>query len=55
MAYAVLQAVASRLEREGRLRGLLPDTFLIPGQDGPLPLASYPVERPPLADLRAAA
>ena len=28
MAYAVLQAVASRLEREGRLRGPLPASFL---------------------------
>ena len=39
MAYAVLQAVAVRLEREGRLRATEPQ----------------PVERPPLATLRAAA
>jgi glucosyl-3-phosphoglycerate synthase len=55
MAYAVLQAVASRLEREGRLDGRLPATFLAPGDDGLRALRSYPVERPPLADLRAAA
>ena len=39
MAEEVLQAVSSRLERDGRLA----------------PLASQPIERPPLADLRAAA
>jgi glucosyl-3-phosphoglycerate synthase len=55
MAYAVLQAVASRLERDGRLDGQLPATFLAPGEDGLRALRSYPVERPPLADLRAAA
>src|SRR5205807_7412143 len=38
MASAVLQAVASRLEREGRLRGPLPDP-------------SSPVERPPRSTL----
>jgi glucosyl-3-phosphoglycerate synthase len=54
MAYAVLQAVASRLEREGRLRGPLPQTFLAPGEDGPRALGCYPVERPPLAEPRAA-
>jgi glucosyl-3-phosphoglycerate synthase len=55
MAYAVLQAVSSRLEREGRLRGPLPGSFLVPGEGGPRVQASDPVERPPLADLRAAA
>jgi glucosyl-3-phosphoglycerate synthase len=40
MAYAVLQAVATRLEREGRLPGTL---------------EGRPVERPPLARMRAAA
>ena len=35
MAYAVLQAVAARLEREGRLSGPLPATFIAPGTDGP--------------------
>jgi glucosyl-3-phosphoglycerate synthase len=55
MAYAVLQAVASRLEREGRLRGPLPATFLMPGEDGPHVVGSEPVERPPISDLRAVA
>ena len=35
MAFAVLQAVASRLEREGRLSGPLPTTFTAPGDGGP--------------------
>ena len=52
MAYAVLQAVAVRLEREGRLRGPLPATFAPP--DGDVAIAE-PVERPPLRSLRAAA
>jgi len=55
MAFAVLQAVASRLEREGRLRGPLPSTFFAPDDGGPRALGSEPVERPPFADLRAAA
>jgi glucosyl-3-phosphoglycerate synthase len=55
MAYAVLQAVASRLEREGRLQGPLPATFLAPGDDGPRAMVIPPVERPPVAALRAAA
>jgi glucosyl-3-phosphoglycerate synthase len=52
MAYAVLQAVAVRLEREGRLRGPLPATFTPPGEDVAI---AEPVERPPLRSLRAAA
>lgn len=52
MAYAVLRAVAVRLEREGRLRGQLPDTFTAAGTDVAVP---DPVERPPLRSLRAAA
>jgi glucosyl-3-phosphoglycerate synthase len=53
MASAVLQAVASRLEREGRLRGPLPAFGVT---DGRLAAgAVQPVERPPLAKLRAAA
>jgi glucosyl-3-phosphoglycerate synthase len=52
MAYAVLRAVARRLEREGRLRGPLPDTFTASGADVAIP---EPVERPPLRSLRAAA
>jgi glucosyl-3-phosphoglycerate synthase len=55
MAFAVLQAVSLRLEREGRLRGPLPSTFLTAG-DADAATASAPVvERPPLAELRAAA
>jgi glucosyl-3-phosphoglycerate synthase len=56
MAHAVLQAVSARLVREGRLSGPLSDGFLVP--DGPADsasLGSRPVERPPLAELRAAA
>ncbi|HWC85536.1 MAG TPA: glucosyl-3-phosphoglycerate synthase [Solirubrobacteraceae bacterium] len=55
MASAVLQAVASRLEREGRLRGPLPSGFLVPGDDEPRALAGPPVERPPIGGLRAVA
>jgi len=55
MAYAVLQAVASRLERAGRLRGPVSRTFPAVEEDGLRQLGEYPVERPPLADLRAAA
>ena len=55
MAYAVLQAVASRLEREGRLAGLLPESFLGRAEDGLRPVASTPVQRPPHAELRIAA
>jgi glucosyl-3-phosphoglycerate synthase len=55
MAFAVLQAIALRLEREGRLAGPLASTFLARGEHGLTALGSDPVERPPLADLRAAA
>ena len=55
MAYAVLQAVAVRLEREGRLRGPLPLTFTATGADAPQIAVAKPVERPPLASLRAPA
>ena len=55
MASAVLQAVASRLEREGRLKGPLPSSFLLPGDDEPLAVAGPPVERPPIGGLRAVA
>jgi hypothetical protein len=55
MAYAVLQAVSSRLERDGRLHGPLPSTFLPAEGDAPLPQSSPLVERPPLVALRAAA
>jgi glucosyl-3-phosphoglycerate synthase len=55
MAFAVLQAVSARLEREGRLSGPLPSTLLAPGPDGLTAVESEQVERPPLAHLRAAA
>ncbi len=55
MAYAVLQAVASRLEQEGRLHGPLPSAFLAPGVDGPESVLTEPLQRPPLRSLRAAA
>ncbi len=52
MAFAVLRAVASRLEREGRLEGPLPAGFTLPDADAPI---TEQIERPPLASLRAAA
>ena len=55
MAYAVLQAVTSRLARDGRLTGPLPTTFTAPGAEGPQSVVSDPVQRPPLRSLRAAA
>lgn len=55
MAYAVLQAVAVRLEREGRLRGPLPVTFTATGRETPAVAVAEPVQRPPLASLRIAA
>jgi glucosyl-3-phosphoglycerate synthase len=62
MAFSVLRAVASRLEREGRLSGPLPSHFLIDGvgyhsgDDGAaVDLGHEPVERPPVVNLRAAA
>jgi glucosyl-3-phosphoglycerate synthase len=55
MAYAVLQAVASRLEREGRLDGPLPESFLVLEDAAPRTVGSEPVQRPALRSLRAAA
>ncbi len=55
MAYAVLQAVGARLEREGRLHGPLPSSFLAWDADELTTVAAELVERPPLAGLRAAA
>ena len=55
MAYAVLQAVCARLQREGRLQGELPDSFLAAAGTPPEVQPSPLVERPPLAQLRAAA
>src|SRR5581483_3429071 len=40
MAYAVLRAVASRLEREGRLSGPLPGVYTRLGDDGPKPVGT---------------
>jgi glucosyl-3-phosphoglycerate synthase len=55
MAFSVLRALSTRLEREGRLTGPLPATFLASGHDELTPCSDEPVERPPLATLRAAA
>ena len=55
MAYEVLHAVASRLQREGRLRGSLPWTFALPGEQGLDTREIQLPERPPLSSLRAAA
>jgi glucosyl-3-phosphoglycerate synthase len=56
MAYEVLMAVTSRLEREQRLRGpLAADGLLAMGPDGPHELGAQLIERPPLRTLRAAA
>jgi glucosyl-3-phosphoglycerate synthase len=55
MAYEVLRAVASRLERQGRLQGPLTSGFLVPGHPDLRTAAADPVERPALASLRAAA
>jgi glucosyl-3-phosphoglycerate synthase len=55
MAYAVLHALATRLEREGRLSGPRPASFMMLGDAGPRAHTADPVERPPLLSLRAAA
>ncbi len=55
MAQAVLQAVAVRLEREGRLKGPLPEDFLAREEGGFSPTEEQAIERPPLAHLRAVA
>jgi glucosyl-3-phosphoglycerate synthase len=55
MAFAVLRAVASRLERAGRLEGPLPVGFTVPETSELLTLAAEQVERPARASLRAAA
>jgi glucosyl-3-phosphoglycerate synthase len=55
MAFAVLSAVASRLERDGRLEARLSPTF-VALEHGELATRAVPiVERPPLTELRAAA
>ena len=55
MAFAVLRALATRLERDGRLTGALPSTFLLADEDELRVLSAEAVERPPLTELRAAA
>lgn len=55
MAFEVLQAVASRLRREGRLREPLPSAFTQPSDHGPRTQEPQLVERPPLTSLRLAA
>jgi glucosyl-3-phosphoglycerate synthase len=55
MAYEVLHAVASRLEREGRLQASLPWAYTLPGEPGPQTLKLELVERPPQLSLRVAA
>jgi glucosyl-3-phosphoglycerate synthase len=55
MAYEVLRAVASRLEREGRLQGPLPVGFARAHTAELELVATDQVERPPLSSLRAAA
>ncbi len=55
MAHAVMYAVATRLQLEGRLQAPLPSAFLGAGEDVERALASEPAERPPLVSLRAAA
>ena len=55
MAHAVLGVVGTRLERDGRLDGPLPTSFLELGDALPQTVVSQQLERPPLAELRAAA
>jgi glucosyl-3-phosphoglycerate synthase len=55
MAFAVLRALASRLEREGRLAGPLPTVFMTPDGEEPRMIGGDQIERPPLVSRRAAA
>lgn len=55
MAFSVLRALASRLQREGRLLGPLPSSFQIPGEAALGTTGDEIVERPALTTLRAAA
>ena len=55
MAYAVLLAVAERLEREGRLAELDVGDLLVPAEDDLSPTPVQLVERPPMASLPALA
>lgn len=54
MAYSVLRAVASRLERAGRLSGPLPSVYDL-ASAGTRSASTPDVERPPLASVRLAA
>lgn len=51
MAYAVLQVVADRLQREGRLTGVDAGHLLVAADDGMEPHPVELIERPPLATL----
>lgn len=55
MAYAVLAAVTSRLERDARLEPSPEAAFLAPSDGGLSPVSIEMVERPPMASLRALA
>ncbi len=55
MAFSVLRALATRVQRDGRLVGPLPAGFLAPGQLELGAVGDEIVERPPLGKLRAAA
>jgi len=55
MAYAVLHAVITRVQREGRLTGRLPQSFAAGAECRPEALAIQAGERPPLRGSRAAA
>jgi glucosyl-3-phosphoglycerate synthase len=55
MAHAVLRAVASRLQREGRLSGPLPAAFLDASGEDRTTRSEEQLERPPFWTLRAAA
>ena len=55
MAFSVLRALASRVQREGRLVGPLPSSFMIPGEPELATASDEIVERPPIGKLRAAA
>jgi glucosyl-3-phosphoglycerate synthase len=55
MAYAVLRAVVTRLERDGKISGVAVEDFLAPVPGGLEPREVELVERPPMALVRAAA
>jgi glucosyl-3-phosphoglycerate synthase len=55
MAFSVLRALATRVQRDGRLVGPLPSSFLASGQSELGTVGDEIVERPPLSKLRAAA